>query len=108
MEELFIYLVVLAFGFALGWTSRETAAKRRVARFVEQMEEANALPDPDELIRIKIEKHGEVYYVFSDSDNNEFMAQGSSMKELEDALAKRYPEKRFAATPENLKEMGLA
>jgi predicted negative regulator of RcsB-dependent stress response len=105
MEELFIYLVIFALGFAFGWTSRETAAKRRVEKFVQQLEEAEE--SADELIRIKIEKHGEVYYVFSDSDNNEFMAQGSSMKELEDALAKRYPEKRFAATPENLKEMGL-
>lgn len=108
MEDLFIYIVIFALGFSFGWTSRESAAKRRVAQFVKQMEDADALPDPDELIRIKIEKHGEVYYVFGDNDNGEFMAQGSSMKELEDALAKRYPEKRFAATPENLKDMGFA
>lgn len=106
MEDFFIYLVVLAFGFALGWTSRETAAKRRVDKFVKQLEEAEE--STDELIRIKIEKHGEVYYVFGDGDNNEFMAQGTTFKEIEDALAKRYPEKRFAATPENLKEMGFA
>jgi hypothetical protein len=31
------------------------------------------------------------------------MAQGSTRKELEDNLAKRYPDKYFAATNEDLK-----
>jgi hypothetical protein len=106
MEELFIYLVIFALGFAFGWTSREAAAKRRVEQFVKQLESEE--DQSDELIRIKIEKHSDVYYVYADADNGEFMAQGASMKELEDALAKRYPEKKFAATPENLKEMGFA
>ena len=44
--------------------------------------------------------------------DNEFhyieMYDESEIEELEDSLAKRYPEKRFAATPENLKEVGFA
>jgi hypothetical protein len=35
------------------------------------------------------------------------MAQGTNRKELEDNLDKRYPGKRFAATPDNLKEIGF-
>jgi hypothetical protein len=35
------------------------------------------------------------------------MAQGKSIKELENNLASRYPGKRFGATNDNLKEVGF-
>ena len=55
---------------------------------------------------IKIEKVEHGYFVYSLPDNT-FMAQGSNRKELEDNLDKRYPGKKFAATPDNLKEVGF-
>ena len=57
-------------------------------------------------IPIKIEIHKDVYYVFN-KESDEFMGQGATRKELEDELAKRHPDKRFIATPENLKEVGF-
>lgn len=106
MEDILIYIMFFALGYAFGWVGREAAAKRRVEKFVKELEDVEETPD--ELIRIKIEKHGDMFYVYGDGDSNDFMAQGATFKEIEDALAKRYPEKRFAATPENLKDMGFA
>ena len=55
---------------------------------------------------IKIEKVQHGYFVYSIPDNT-FMAQGTNRKELEENLDKRYPGKKFAATPDNLKEVGF-
>jgi hypothetical protein len=35
------------------------------------------------------------------------MAQGATRKELENNLEKRFPGKRFAARPENLRDVGF-
>lgn len=105
MEFLSIF-IVFALGFAMGWVTREEMAKRRVDRLMEQLGE-DLQQVAQDLINIKIEQHSGVYYVFN-KETDEFMAQAPTRKELEDALAKRYPDKRFAATPENLKEVGFA
>jgi hypothetical protein len=109
MTEFLSIFGVFIFGFILGWVLREEMAKRRVDKLMEQLEgdigeKVEALRK--NVIPIKIEIHSGVYYVFN-TDNDEFMAQGANRKELEDALAKRHPEKRFIATPENLKEVGF-
>ncbi len=109
MDEFFSIFIVFSLGFILGWVLREEIAKRRVDYLMKQLGEeledvAEAAKD---LINIKIELHSGQYYVFN-KETDEFMAQAPTRNELEDALAKRYPDKRFAATPENLKEVGFA
>jgi hypothetical protein len=109
MGEFFSIFSVFALGFVFGWILREEMAKRRVDKLMAELEgdigekveslRKNAIP-------IKIEIHSGVYYVFN-QDTDEFMGQGATRKELEDELAKRHPEKRFIATPENLKEVGF-
>jgi hypothetical protein len=106
MSEFLSILGVFALGFILGWVLREEMAKRRVDYIMKQLGE-DLEQIADELIQIKIERHSGQYYVF-DKETDEFMAQATTREELEDSLAKRYPEKRFAATPENLKEVGFA
>ena len=106
MEEFLSIFAVFALGFILGWVLREEMAKRRVDYIMKQLGE-DLKQVAEDLIQIKIERHSGVYYVFN-KDTDEFMAQAPTRAELEDALAKRYPEKRFAATPENLKEVGFA
>lgn len=105
MEEiLYILLVIGAFigGTVYGWGLRERHAQRRLDSLMEKFESVVEKELKDSLIPIKIEKHKEAFYVFN-KDTDEFMGQGNTRKELEDALAKRYPNKRFAASPENLK-----
>lgn len=106
MGEFLSIFAVFILGFILGWVLREEMAKRRVDALLNQLggELENVAKD---LINIKIEQHSGMYYVFN-KETDEFMAQASTRQELEDSLAERYPEKRFAATPENLKEVGFS
>jgi hypothetical protein len=109
MDEFFSIFIVFSLGFAVGWVLREEMAKRRVDKLMAELEDdigekvetirKNAIP-------IKIEIHSGVYYVFN-KDNDEFMGQAPTRDELEAELAKRFPDKRFIATPENLKEVGF-
>lgn len=106
MGEFLSIFAVFILGFILGWILREEMAKRRVDALMNQLGSELETVAKD-LINIKIEQHSGMYYVFN-KETDEFMAQASTRKELEDSLAERYPEKRFAATPENLKEVGFA
>lgn len=103
--DFIIMVVVGVFFFYLGWTSRERYAVRILKDFLEKNEEA--LEEKDEtLIPITIEVHNDTFYVYSMNDNS-FMAQGKTRKELEENLVSRYPQKHFAATTANLKEVGF-
>ena len=95
-----IWIVVWIMGAVYGWYARERHAKRTIERFVKEV--MPAVQESDVRIHVTIEKHNGVFYVY-DKVKNEFMAQGSTRKELEDNLAKRYPDKYFAATNEDLK-----
>lgn len=106
MEELFLVFAVFAVGFLCGWEFRERAAKRFVDKFVEENLDTLQRHVEEHSVNINIEKHGEMYYVFQKEDSS-FMAQGKTRRELELALAKNHPGKRFYASPENLKEVGF-
>lgn len=99
-----IYGVICFFG---GWVARERAAERRLNQIMDNVTDHVKEQVEKNLIQIKIEHHNGVYYVYSMKDNS-FMGQGSTRKELEDVLASKYPEKSFAATHENLVEVGFA
>ena len=108
--ELLIYILVAIILVRLGWNLREFKAIAEVRKmreddtleFLEQeLEEIKK-----KYLPIKIEKVNQGYFVYSIPDNT-FMAQGTNLKELEENLDKRYPGKKFAATPDNLKEVGF-
>jgi hypothetical protein len=100
--EILMIIGALVVGFIWGWTARERAAVAKVNEMMKGAEEHVA----DNLIKIIIEPSNGCYYVYAVEDRT-FMAQGKDRDELEDNLAKRYPGKMFAATPDNLKEIGF-
>ena len=105
MDFLIILLaVVVSFvlGGAYGWNLRERFAARVLERLVTKVEEESK---PD-YIKVVIEKHNDVFYVYN-KETNQFMGQGSSKEELEDLLHKNFPGKRFGASEENLAEVGF-
>lgn len=107
--ELLILLIVAIIFARIGWGLRELHAIRQVEQF-EGMIKENLQEELEEIkkkyLPIKIEKVNDAYFVYSIPDNK-FMAQGTNRKEVEENLDKRYPGKRFAATPDNLKEVGF-
>lgn len=108
MELLILLIVAIVFA-RIGWGLRELHAIREVEKLNGMVRET--LQEELEEIKkkylpIKIEKVEHGYFVYSIPDNT-FMAQGTNRKELEENLDKRYPGKKFAATPDNLKEVGF-
>ena len=98
------YITLIVFwimGAVFGWHARERHAKRTLDRFFAHVEEERKEIDGS-LIPITIEKHSGVFYVYN-KDTNEFMGQGNTKRELEQNLAKRFPEKKFAADKQNLR-----
>jgi hypothetical protein len=91
-------------GAVFGWYARERHARRLIDRLIinHHQELKSTKPLEDTVIHVVIEKHNGFFYVWG-KNKHDFMAQGSTRKELEENLAKRYPDKLFAATTENLK-----
>jgi hypothetical protein len=63
----------------------------------------------DSIRPVKVEKHGEQFYLYAD-DNGEFLAQGSSMEEALDIIAKRFPDQNFRGLipKDQAEKMGLS
>ena len=62
--------------------------------------------EKEDFIPIQIEKHHDIFYVYN-IKSKRFMAQGETREILENNLAKNFPDKQFAALPQNLKEVGF-
>jgi len=54
------------------------------------------------MIHITIEKHADMLFVYN-KESQEFMGQGSTMKEVNEVLEKRYPGKLFGCSETELK-----
>jgi hypothetical protein len=96
------YVVVWVMGAVYGWYARERQARRTIDRFFSNLEEDIDEKVNDTIIPIKIDRHSGVFYVYN-KETEEFLGQGNSRKELELNLAKRFPDKKFAADKESLK-----
>jgi chlorite dismutase len=96
------YIVVWVLGAVYGWYSRERHAKRTVDRFLSHVEEEVEKEVDDSVIPIFIEKDNDTFFVYK-KDTNEFMGQGKTQRELEQNLASRFPDKKFAADKDNLR-----
>lgn len=106
MELVIAFAIAFVLGFVFGWVQRERYAKKIVSSMLDDLETDMVNTIKENTIPIKIEKHGEALYVFN-SESDEFMGQGMTRDELEKELAKRFPNKKFNATSENLKEVGF-
>lgn len=92
-----IFVVAFLLGGLYGWNLRERIAMKIVDQALK-----NAKVDTHaEMIQIVVEKHKDCLFIYN-KESNEFMAQGSTMKELNDALESRFPGKRFSCSEEHL------
>ena len=96
--ELIIFLV----SFAIGWFGREQYAKHIVAQYIKHVaEQATKIKHT----HVRIEKRDEHLFVYN-ADTNEFLAQGSTHKEVEELLFNRFPDVYFTASEDNILEVG--
>lgn len=94
-----IFIVAFVLGGRYGWGLRERVAQRVVDKVIKQAEEKQE--ERKDLIQILVEKHHNHLYIYN-KENNQFMAQGSTMEELNKALESRFPGKKFACSEEHL------
>ena len=97
-----LLVVVWIMGAVYGWYARERHEKRSIDKFMMHVEETVAEHIDESVIHINIEKHNGTFFVYK-KDTSEFMGQGKTKQELEEVLAKRYPDKKFAADKEKLR-----
>ena len=103
--EFILYLVIGFVAYRIGWLAREYHAVSSLENMLSGMESKETGPAID-AIPILIEKHKGVFYAYNNQDKT-FMAQGNTRKNLEENLDKRYPGKKFAALPSNMKDIGF-
>lgn len=104
MDQILIIISSLILGVISGWHLREYIAAWRVRQLLNEYEKTTEKAQ-ENLIPIKLEKHSDTYYVYG--KDGKFLAQANSQEDLEDTLIEKFPGKQFAATPENLREMGF-
>ena len=100
------YILVFLVGTIYGWKLRERHSEKLLDGFMDKLNTEVEQKISESVIYIDIEKQNGVFYVY-DKKNKDFMGQGKSKEELEENLAKRFPNKKFLADSNNLKDMGL-
>lgn len=106
ITTIIVYGIGVFQGLYLGWVLRERYAQMKVNRYLQQAEEQLAEEITENFIPITIERHNDMFFVY-DVNDKKFMAQGETRKQLETNLEQRYPGKKFAASPDNLREVGF-
>lgn len=99
MNEIIIGFVCLIFG----WKLREVYAIRQIAKMIKFDDE---IVDKPKKFLLKLEKHSDIIYAY-DNETDEFLGQAESLHSLAQVLGKRFPNKKFTASPENLEELGI-
>ena len=93
------------FGVVCGWFLFRHLLFKKVEQMHTHMmaeyEEAYAPKEPEK-ISVKFEKHNGNIYVYN-RENDNFITQGKTYKEIVDDLSDRFPEITFTATPGALK-----
>ena len=99
-----VLIVVLAYilGFKRGYEFREREAIEKLDRMMTHV----IKEEQESTIRVKIEKVNDVFYVYNEDDSS-FMAQGKNKAEIGKILNSRFPNKKFAAEPTNMREVGF-
>lgn len=94
LETIIGILFLFAAGVYVGWVLREWVAIKILERFMSQ-----SVPDAPEsepeIVSCTLEKHGDVFYVFS-KEENQFLGQGKDEAELTVVLKERFPGKQFS------------
>lgn len=106
--EFLILFGALMVGIYVGWEAREQWAIRQVRRLLDSGElftEAET-GEEEERTKMRLEKHSDLLYAFTVEDDN-FIAQGKDLEELDKAIQARFPGKKFSIQEDNLKDIGV-
>ena len=100
MIEYIVMFVMFAVGVSIGWYLREQHAIRQIHKILNSAEFAEAVEQVEPRTKMRLERHGETIYAFE--EEGAFIAQGKDLQELDTAIQKRFPGKKFAVQEQNL------
>lgn len=108
--DIFSLIMIVVGAFWMGWNSREKHAEKQVNKLFDRAEEElqklEKQADKNTIV-VKIEKHGDIFYLFNE-ETDEFIAQGKSMDEIREFVQRKYLGKKTIMVPrEYLDEAGL-
>ena len=118
--DIFLIILAVALGFVIGWRVNEhihqeilTDLLKRAGVTAEDLEKAldklsteiDQPPAADTTkVYVRVERVNEQIFMFR-KDNNEFLAQGTTARDLLDALTKRFKDMEFTVTKEDGAEL---
>lgn len=103
MSQIFNIVAVFIVGFYVTRWFLNSAGEKVSQRLTD--EAVNKIVD-DIIIRVEIEKHGDIYYLFQENNGN-FIAQGKNMDEIKAVCDERFPNKIVVADKEQLRYHNL-
>lgn len=99
------FYTVYTFGFRVGYRTRNKETLSMLRFIANGEKEEDDLP-PNKILA-KVEKHGDMYYLF-DSEDDSFLVQGKDWKEITELTHKKYGGKKEIVVETQLaKEVGL-
>ena len=106
MEFVILFGAVIV-GVAIGWNLREYHAMRKIHELLQKAEELEVKEGSVEnRTKMRLEKHGELIYAFEE-ETDTFIAQGKDLLALDEAIRKRFPDKKFSVQEQNLKDIAV-
>jgi hypothetical protein len=103
--EFFILFGAVIVGVGMGWQLRELHAMHKVKQLLEHADSLQEEEPQEDRTKMRLERHGEVIYAFEE-DTDSFIAQGKDLLDLDSAIRKRFPDKKFSVQEQNLKDIG--
>ena len=91
------FVFVWFLGALYGWNAHDRMVHRTVRNAIQELEH-NVVSSR---LKIKIELHNSMLFAY-DYETKKFLAQGRSQQELEKQLQEKFPDKMFAAEPEDI------
>jgi hypothetical protein len=118
--DIFLIILAVALGFVIGWRVNEhihqsilTDILKRAGVTAEDLEKAldklstelDETPGSDTAkVYVRVERVNDQIFMFR-KDTNEFLAQGTTARDLLDALTKRFKDMEFTVTKEDGAEL---
>lgn len=101
------FLIIAIFGglcFYLGWRMREVHAHRIMDKMLNEISEKTVDEFKSKVVNIRVEDHDGTFFVYK-KDDGSYLAHGETKTVLEDILMKKFPDKLFNASPEDLEKL---
>jgi hypothetical protein len=106
MFEIFVMAIVVALVYLTGFKRGYDAREQEAIRKLDGLMDAFAEQEKENTIRVKIERVDDTFFVYNEDDSS-FMAQGKTKKDISKILNERFPNKKFSANEENLRQVGF-